>query len=648
MNDKDAGRVRSAGEAIGGPGDPEATVTIGDGLPEVHPGPEAAVDASGARGVQVGPASVQHNYYGPVVVGAEPGQGRAGFDRPVPGVSAGRIPYPGMRPFQVADAPFFHGRQQLTRELLARVEDLYATGGLLFVVGASGAGKSSLLRAGLVPALNADTQGRPGLVWPAGAQPVLVPGPRPVETLATCLANLTGLAATQVRDDLMTDPDGFPLLVRQALHGSAPQAAGPGGTGPARESAARPVGGDPTARRLVLVIDQFEEMFAPDVDEAERRVFVRALLSAAEPRVPAASRGPARPDADAAAIVVVGLRADFFDRCLADPLLRRHLQDRLVLVGPLSAEEVRTAIERPAEDAGFRLEPGLVEVMLADLRPSPTPGGAGDRGPAGGPVHAAGGLPFLAHALRETCERRTTDGTLTIAGYRPLLRQIRLRLVTVTADTPPTRRHLTRGELVPGYDPDRARAVEEVLDHLVASRLVTATEEWVEISHEMLLTGWPRLARWVGESTADILLRHRLEEASRLWAETGEDRDLLYRGSQLAGVREWAGTAADLGARERRFLDAGVAAAEATERARARARRRLLRLVAGLAVTTLLALSATGMAVRQTHQARDRQAQSQSRQYAAESLGASDARDARRLALLAWQASPTAEARGAL
>ena len=675
MSDEDGDRAMSTGGSDDGPVDPGASVATGDSLPEVLPAPETAVDASGARGVQVGDGTVQINIRS-VVVGAEPGDGHTEPDRQErrdAGALAGRSPYPGMRPFQAADAPFFHGRQRLTHELAARVEDLYTTGGALFVVGASGAGKSSLLGAGLVPALGPGAQTRLGLMWPAGAQPVLVPGPRPVETLATCLANLTGLPAPQVRDDLMADPDGFDLLVRQALQVRTPQAAT--GTddegGNATQDEARPVGGDPAARRLVLVIDQFEEVFAPDVDEAERQVFVRALLSAAAPRVPEASRGPARPDADAAALVVVGLRADFFDRCLADPLLRRYLQDQLVLVGPMTAEEVRTAIEQPAEDAGFHLESGLVDVMLADLRPHPAP--EGDQGTAGKPAHAAGGLPFLAHALRETCERRTTDGMLTIDSYRDaggvqgsvaasaerlytglddrrrqILRQIMLRLVTVTEDTPPTRRHLTRGELIPEHDPDRARTVEEVLDHLVAARLVTATTGWVEISHEVLLTGWPRLARWLGESTVDILLRHRLEETSRLWAEISEDPDLLYRGSQLAGVREWASTTTSLGAREQRFLDASTAAAEAAAVKQARARRRLLRLVAGLAVTTVLAVSATGIAVRQTGQARTREAQAQSRQYAAESLSAVNNLDARKRALQAWQAHPTAEARGAL
>lgn len=439
MGCTDGSQSNQAGEEEAGDGTVAAHPSTPRRLPSgVLPVPASAarseVDASGGHGVQVGDGSSQtNNFYGPVYnrqVPDEGGDGPAGDDRPGLNAPTGRSPYPGMQAFQVADARFFHGREQLTAELRQRVEGLHATGGLLFVVGPSGSGKSSLLRAGLVPALGeGDLQGR--LVWPVGDQPVLAPGPQPVETLAACVANLAGLTAPEIRNSMVAEPEGFDLLVRQALHarpapsaidddtdgnsadGNSADGDNTNGHG-AGHRAVHPVGTDLASRRLVLIVDQFEEIFAPHVEEETRAAFVRALVSAAAPRIDRSSRGPARPDCAAAAVVVVGLRADFLARCLGDPLLGPHLQDRLFLVGPMRPEEVRAAIERPAADAGLRLEPGLVEVMLADLHLPPATGA----GQAAGEPAPVAGMPFLAHALRETCERRDSDGTLTIAAYR--------------------------------------------------------------------------------------------------------------------------------------------------------------------------------------------------------------------------------------
>jgi energy-coupling factor transporter ATP-binding protein EcfA2 len=548
------------------------------------------VNASGAWGVQMGNSPVQHNYYGPVVVGPGLAAPVAAPDRSKVRMRAGVCPYPGMTPFQAADAPYFHGREGLTEDLLAQVGQVCVNGGLLFVVGPSGSGKSSLLRAGLVPALQAERlevagmSGWPRLLLPADPQPVLTPGPQPAEALATCVANLAGLPVGGVLRDLVADPDQFHLLVRQALQ--AHQADRSPDAGAAEDhvvgGSRQQVGGSQMARRLVLIVDQFEEIFAPHVGEEARRVFVRALLSAAAPQIPVSSLGPAHPDADAAAIVVLGMRADFFTHCVSDPLLCQHLQHHQVLVGPLTEGEFRSAIEQPAEDVGLTLEPGLIEILLTDLGLRPT---CDDNQGS-----AAGRLPFLAHALRETWERRTVDDMLTIDAYRAtggvhtsvaasaerlynalddqhqkVLRQTMLRLITITEDAPLTRRHLTHDEVASAQAPAQAGVVADVVDHLVAARLVTSTDGWIEISHEALIGAWSRLTGWLEEDPAGLYLHRHLTKAAAEWDRLHRDEGSLYRGIRLAAARDWVaqpGHRADLNDLERQFLDASIRADE--------------------------------------------------------------------------------------
>ncbi|QJY46712.1 helix-turn-helix domain-containing protein [Pseudonocardia broussonetiae] len=473
-------------------------------------------------------------------------------------------PYPGLAPFEPGDAERFHGRSALTAAVL---DGLDAATGPLVVVGASGSGKSSVLRAGVVPALRA----RPGT-----AALVRTPGRAPLDVLAA------------VRDEL--DP----------------------------------------AVRTVLVVDQFEELFAPAVPEHDRAAFVAAL-------------------ADLPAAVVLALRADFYGPALAHPALAAALQHDQVVVGPMTDDELREAITAPAVAAGVDVEEALVALLLADVR---------DRGPAGA-------LPLLGHALLATW--RAGDGlTMTVGGYlgtggvagavaasaeeafaalgpdrEHAVRQLFLRLVTVAPDAVDTRRRIARDELPP-------TVADTDVDAFVARRLLVVDRDTVEIAHEALLVAWPRLHGWLDADRAGLAARRSLADAARTWREQGRDPHLLLRGVRLAVVVEQVGD--DLTRTEAEFLRAGreqEAECEARERRRTTALRAL---VAALTVLVLVVGALAAHAVVQdgrTAQARD---VAVSRQVAvrADALRAEDPALAAQLAVAAFRVAPTPEARSSV
>ena len=473
-------------------------------------------------------------------------------------------PFPGLASFDIGDSPFFHGREELVRQLLGRLDEQLLGGPPLIVVGASGAGKSSLLKAGLLAQVAADGLGEGSGGWP---WLILTPG-------ATPLASL-----------------------RAALDAS------------------------PEPGRRIILIDQFEELFTQHTGPFERAAYVTELLAV--------------PDA----LVILAVRADFYPQCTELPPLAPLLGPGQVVVGPLGPGELRRAIADPARDAGLAVEPGLVEVLLRDYQP--------------------GALPLVAHALRATWERREGDA-LTVAGYRAtggIRRAVAASAEGVYAALDEPGRQALRAQLlglvtvVEGLAVRRRAALAEVdlavLAPLVAVRLVTAGEDTVEISHEALLDGWPRLAGWLADAREEILLRQRLSQATHDWQEAGEDPDALYRGARLASARELA---TDLPEAQRRFLAASSAAAEAQHLRERRTTRRLRRLVAGLGVALLLVVAGGLVAVDQSRQARANGRLAASRQYAAEARNEhwSDPLSSVDKALRSWAESPTAEARNAL
>ncbi|MDN3353807.1 helix-turn-helix domain-containing protein [Actinomadura sp. DC4] len=519
--------------------------------------------------------------------------------RPGPRSQESRAPYLGLASFQVEDAEWFFGREALTSALVARV--LERREGVLAVTGPSGSGKSSLLRAGLIPALAAT------------ATPLLVtPGADPVGELAHRLAGLAGRS-----DEIVAEIRGAP------------------------ERAAELV-----TEPLVVIADQFEEVFTGGCTEAARTAYLRALRAIG-----------ARPSA----AVVIGLRADFYARALRHRELAEILQTSQIVVGPMSETELRRAITAPAHKAEVSLEEGLADLLIGDLRASAHDPEAGD----------AGALPLLSHALLETWQRRHRR-TLTIADYRAsggiggavartaetayaglsgprqrIARQIFLRLVYIADGTGDTRRRITPGELPPGEE------VTGVLDHFIEQRLITVTDEEFDLVHEALLGAWPRLRTWLDEDRAGLRTHRRLTFAAEVWRDSAYDPSTLLRTERLADAAEWAEdsrNAAGLNALERDFLAAALDHERAERRSVRRRVRRRQQLIAVLVALSLAASALAAFAFRQRTLADDQRDLAISRRVAVEAgkLRAKDVDLAGQLSLAAYQVAPTQEARSGL
>ena len=509
-----------------------------DGLPSSFPPPRAHVDAPAAAGLpdySLPPADVP-------------------------------CPYKGLAAFEPADEDVFFGREELVKDLVGRLHD----GAFLAVVGASGSGKSSLVRAGIVPAmLRGDASLRHAIV---------TPGVRPLAALESA--------------------------------------------GDAR----------------LLVVDQFEEVFTLCRDEGERRAFIDALLDAAE----------------SGRRVVISLRADFYGHCAVYPRLAAALEERQALVGPMSEEELRRAIERPAERAGLVLEPGLVEGILRDV------------------VGQPGALPLLSHSLLETWKRRS-GRMLTLIGYlqaggvqgaiartaetvyrealtpdqQALARNVFLRLTELGEGTEDTRRRVAIAELTPRAE--QRAAVDEVLRTLADARLVTIGEGTVEVAHEALIRHWPTLRAWLDEDREGRLTHRRVTEAAQEWDATGRDPALLFRGTRLAGASEWAlANESELNELEHEFLDASRDAELHEIEATRRRNRRLRALLAAAVAALAVALVAGVLALNQRNTARATALTADAQRLGAEALTEERIDRALLLARAGVELEETARTRGNL
>src|ERR1700733_8064941 len=300
-------------------------------------------------------------------------------------------PYLGIVPFEERDAQLFYGRDELTDQLVRRLAERLRGTGILLVAGESGSGKSSLLRAGLMPRLAVGALGPGSERWP---RRVIRPTGSPLRELAMHLAEMAGVDPVSVFRSLCAAPGEAPMLVEQAARSATGRGAGPGAGGPPGAA----VGAPP---RVVLVVDQFEELFTAgadgDVYTAEREAFVAAPHAAATI--------PAGPRKVPSALVVAAVRADSRGRLIASPPLKAALDAGLFTVGPMSEAELRLAVTGPAAEAGLVVEPAVVEA-----------GGAGLRGEGGGGL-GSGILPLMSQAMAATWECREGD-ELTLRGYR--------------------------------------------------------------------------------------------------------------------------------------------------------------------------------------------------------------------------------------
>jgi DNA-binding SARP family transcriptional activator/WD40 repeat protein len=473
-------------------------------------------------------------------------------------------PFRGLTPFDAAHAEYFFGRERLVADLVARL----VGSTLIAVVGPSGSGKSSLIRAGLLSSL---AQGvLPGSErWP---QVLMRPGERPLAELGRAVARVAPVEGERDNDD--------PL--------------------------ARSLSSLGQDERLVLAVDQLEEIFTACRDEGERAAFAEAIVAIAA-------------DPDQRALVVLGVRADFYGRCAEYPGLSAEMSGNNVLVGPMRREELRRAIDLPALRAGLRVEPSLTSALVGDVADEP------------------GGLPLLSTTLVELWQERSgrtlrrstyersggVDGAVARLAERaygrlspPQRERARAMLLRLTdAEQPvPVSRRVALSELETEHDPEAAGA----LAVLTESRLVTVDEETVEIAHEALLGEWPRLRAWLAEDIEGRRLQQHLINAAAEWERSRRDPAELYRGARLAAALDWAESHdPELNELERAFLNESGGASEREAERQRRANRRLRTLLAGSSVLLAAAVIGGVIAVSQRQEAR-----SAARAEAAQRLGA--------------------------
>jgi WD40 repeat protein/serine/threonine protein kinase len=520
-------------------------------------------------------------------------------------------PYKGLRAFQESDAGDFFGRKTLVDRLLNRLSEADANARFLAVVGPSGSGKSSAVKAGLIPVI------RHGGVQDSRdwfiAQ--MTPGTQPFIELEASLLRVAVNPPPTLVEQLRTSDKGLLQVVNQLL----------------------PVDdGD-----LLLVIDQFEEIFTLTTDEAERARFLNSLLAAVS-------------DENSRLRIVVTLRADFYDRPLLYPDFGDLIRKRTEIVLPLSSTEIEQAITGPAERIGMRFEPGLVSAIVGDVSQQP------------------GGLPLLQFALTELFERR--DGfTLTQSAYtesggvlgslarradevydqldpagQESARQLFLRLVTLGEGTEDTRRRILQSEVLASNAVNK-RSMQNVIEAFLKFRLLTADYEpltrtpTIEIAHEALIRVWARLKSWLNANRDNLRLYQRLAVATTEWLNIGRDGSYLASGARLTQFETlMAGAALPLTADETQYIESSIVA-------RQRATSRLRLFVVGLAVFSIIALIFAFVAVDRQRAADEQANISRSRELAVTALTGIPQNDlALLLSLEALKSADTFEARNSL
>lgn len=460
-------------------------------------------------------------------------------ERPCPPQEAN--PYLGLLTFQAADAARFFGRDALIADLIARAKNTP----FIAVLGASGSGKSSVVRAGLLPQLQ------------SGAIPgserwrtiILAPGMRPLDTLAAELAKLSGAAdldlALRLSRTLAEDHRALLLACDMLLDHTCGQ-------------------------KLILVIDQCEEIWTQTPPEQRERFIALLLHAASSPETPC--------------MIVLTMRADFLHRAIEHQPLAEQIERHVALVSPMQPCDLREAIMRPAESAGGTFEPGLVDELIKQVQGQP------------------GALPLLEYTLLELWKRRATDGLMTWAAYEALgrvegalaaradqilnerytadqqvaLRQLLVSLVQPGEGTVDTRRRALLDDLIPAGE--TLEQFQQLIKPLTDERLLTtgrdtvSGEETIEVSHEALIRDWPTLGRWINEARADLRFQLQLVDAAREWDENDHCADLLWSGLRLAQADAWhERTHTRLSARDQGFLEASSSAEQARRHAEAEA-----------------------------------------------------------------------------
>jgi len=415
-------------------------------------------------------------------------------------------PYAGLSSFQESDADRFFGRSREIAALVNRIQDRP----LLAIVGPSGTGKSSFVRAGLVPVLK-----RSGETWESL---VIRPGRQPLAALASIIAPLVS-SSTTLEGDIQEQRELVERIARE-----------PGYVGTVLRSRARR-----SRRKLLLFVDQFEELYTQVPDVNERLAFTACLAGLAD-------------DATSPVRVVLSIRSDFLDRVSEDEHFMAELSQGLFFLSPPNREGLRDALVQPAEMAGYRFEtPQLVEHMLGHLDAT------------------QGALPLLQFAATLLWEQRdTANKVLTQQSYESMggiAGALATHADSVLGELSPAQRNLVRAVFLRLVTPERTRAIvsmgelrelakdsgeiQRLIDHLVQARLLVvqtgggATGATVELVHESLLHSWPTLRRWLDEGQEDSAFLEQLRNAARQWQAKNFDAGLLWRGEVVEEARRF-------------------------------------------------------------------------------------------------------------
>ena len=470
-------------------------------------------------------------------------------------LAEGESPYPGLTAFQESDADRFFGRSRDVARMVARIRENPLTG----VIGPSGVGKSSFIRAGVVPALKAS-----GESWDTM---VIRPGRHPMSALASLLQPIASSTGQDVASK-MVEHERLSARLRQE----------PGYLGTLLRSWARQKGG-----HTLLFVDQFEELYTLVPDPTERAAFIACLSGVAD-------------DAATPLRVVVSMRSDFLDRVGEDQRFLDDLSRGLVFLAPPDRAGLREALEAPVEMLGYRYEsPGMVGAMLRALEATD------------------GALPLLQFAAAKLWDARDRERMLLTEASFHAIGGVAGALAThadeVLASIPPASQKLIRALFLRLVTPERTRAVVDVselmqlshdqgevrrlLDQLVHARLLVVQKRGdgnasAEIVHESLIERWPTLRRWLDEGQEDAAFVAQLRAAAQQWDARGRPAGLLWRGEAMDEARRWYGRARrELPAREQQFLDAVFALATRSSRLKRFA------VVATISVLSLVAIGAS-------------------------------------------------------
>jgi formylglycine-generating enzyme required for sulfatase activity len=416
----------------------------------------------------------------------------------------GRCPYKGLDVFDEEDAELFFGREKLIEDLVNRVKESRT----IFITGPSGSGKSSLVRAGLIHKLKqAGIQESHSEGW---LYATIKPGREPINALGSAVASLvmSTNAEDEIRAKALTDETIFARWCEIALK-------------------------DGHNKRIVLFIDQFEEVFTQIGKEEERAAFLNLLTHAAQVE-------------NGRAIILFSMRSDFLPNCATYPRLNSLLNQQFIQIGAMQPNELVSAIAQPALRVGLRIDPDLIAQIINDMKGEP------------------GSLPLMQFALQDLFRAQQAKGdmiALLLNDYlqrggiqkslerhadtafselneheQELARIIFTGLIEIGRGTVDTRRTALSNELIPTSA--QAGDVKTVVQKLANARLITTDAVTVTISHERLIDAWPWLKKLVNENRDVIALKNEIATDAKEWDEHQRDASYLYTGARLANARE--------------------------------------------------------------------------------------------------------------